>query len=108
MFDSMLSSSKQLNQRINAFNDKTRGIHDTIMKLRYAYSSDDGLKEKMQSVESVMEGLQVRMERLIARIQAVEKLRLQYKLERRYRIRWLIMTSVCLSIGLILAFLHFW
>lgn len=61
----------------------------------------------MQSVEGVMEGLQMRMEKLITRIQAVERLRRRYELERRHRIRWLIMTSVCLSIGLILAFLHF-
>jgi hypothetical protein len=76
------------------------------MKLRYAYSSADGLKEKMQSVETVMEGIQARMDKLITRIEAVEKLRLRYRLERRYRRRWLIMTGVCLFIGLTWVFLH--
>ena len=93
-------------QRITAFNEKTRGIHNTTMKLRYAYSSADGLKEKMQSVESAMDGISARMERLNARIIAVEKLRLRYRLERRYRIRWLIMTGVCLCVGLIAVYRH--
>ena len=76
------------------------------MKLRYAYSSADGLKEKMQSVETVMEGIRARMEKLGKRIEAVEKLRLRYRLEKRYRRRWLIMTGICLFIGLSWAFLH--
>ena len=103
----MQSTSKQLTQRITAFNAKTRNIHDTTMKLRYAYSSADGLKEKMQSVETVMEGIQARMEKLTMRIKAVERLRLQYKLERRYRKQWLIMTGIILFISLSWAFLHF-
>jgi hypothetical protein len=70
------------------------------MKLRYAYSSADGLVEKLQSVESVMDGVQARMEKLNTRINAVEKLRLRYRLERRYRKRWLIMTGVCICVGL--------
>ena len=77
------------------------------MKLQYAYSSADGLKEKIQSVETVMEGIQARMDKLVMRIQAVEKLRLRYRLERRYRRRWLIMTGLCLFIGLTGVFLHF-
>jgi hypothetical protein len=103
----MQTTSKQLTQRIMSFNDTTRSIHDTTMKLRYAYSSADGLKEKMKSVEIVMEGIQTRMEKLMTRIEAVERLRLRYKLERRYRRRWLIMTGVVLFVGLALAFLHF-
>lgn len=70
------------------------------MKLRYAYSSADGLVEKLQSVESVMDGIQARVEKLNWRIEAVEKLRLRYKLERRYRIRWLIMTALVICTGL--------
>lgn len=77
------------------------------MKLRYAYSSADGLKEKMQNVEIVMEGIQARMEKLMMRIEAVERLRLRYKLERRYRRRWLTMTGVCLVVGLVWVFIHF-
>jgi hypothetical protein len=99
-FSNMQSTAKQVLQRIGGFTDKTRGIHDTTMKLRYAYSSADGLVEKLQSVTSVMDGIQARMERLNSRIDAVEKKRLRYKLERRYRIRWLIMTGVTMFIGL--------
>lgn len=93
-------------QRISVFNAKTRDIHDTSMKLRYAYSSADGLTEKMQTVENVMEGINSRMEKLQIRLNNVEKLRLRYRLERRYRIRWLIMTGVCVFGGLIWLYRH--
>ena len=76
------------------------------MKLRYAYSSADGLKEKMASVETVMRSLQVRMDKLLRRIDAVEKLRLRFRLERRYRMRWLTMTGVVLVLGLALALFY--
>jgi len=103
-FKSLQSTAKQLTERINAFEDKTRGVHDTRMKLRYAYSSADGLKEKMQSVEVVMEGIQTRMEKLNARLEAVENLRLRYKLERRSRIRRLVIIGAAFGIALILAY----
>jgi hypothetical protein len=77
------------------------------MKLRYAYSSADGLKEKMASVETVMEGIVGRMERLSRRLEVVEKLGVRHRLERRYRQRWLIMTGVCVFVGLAWALLHF-
>ena len=77
------------------------------MKLRYAYSSADGLKEKMASVETVMEGIVGRMERLSRRLEVVEKLGVRHRLERRYRRRWLIMTGVCVFVGLAWALLHF-
>jgi hypothetical protein len=69
-----------------------------MMKLDYAYSSADGLNEKMQSVESVMEGIQVRLDKLKTRIDVVEKLRVN-KLE-RYRIGLLAMTVICLLVVL--------
>jgi len=94
-------------QRISTFNDKTRGIYNTTMKLRYAYSSADGLKEKMASVETVMEGIVGRMDKLSGRLEAVEKLGLRHRLERRYRRRWLILTGVLLFVGLAWAFFHF-
>ena len=94
-------------QRINSFNDKTGEIRNTTMKLRYAYSSADGLKEKTASAENLMAGIQARMEKLARRIEAVEKLRLQSRKERRYRRRWLIMTGVCCFVGLIWAVTHF-
>ena len=94
-------------QRINEFNEKTRGINNTTMKLRYAYSSADGLKEKMASVETVMEGIVARMERLSGRLDAVERLRVRHRLERKYRRRWLIMTGAVLFVGLAWAFLYF-
>jgi hypothetical protein len=93
-------------QRISAFDAKTRDIHDTTMKLRYAYSSADGLTEKMQTVENVMEGINARMDKLKIRLHDVEKLRLRYRLERRYRIRWLIMTGVCVFGGLTWLYRH--
>ena len=77
------------------------------MKLRYAYSSADGLKEKMASVESVMEGIIARMEKLSRRLHVVEKLGVRQRLERKYRRRWLLMTGVVLFLGLAWAFLHF-
>ena len=94
-------------QRISSFNDKTRGIYNTTMKLRYAYSSADGLKEKMASVETVMEGIVGRMDKLSGRLEAVEKLGLRHRLERRYRRRWLILTGVLLFVALAWAFFHF-
>jgi hypothetical protein len=93
-------------QRISAFDAKTHEIHNTTMKLRYAYSSADGLTEKMQTVENVMEGFNARIEKLQIRLNDVEKLRLRYRLERRYRIRWLIMTGVCVFGGLIWLYWH--
>ena len=105
-FQTVQSTSNQLRQRVNTFNEQTRNISDTTNKLRYAYSSADGLKEKMASVESVMEGIQTRMDKLNERLRAVEKIKLQYTLERRYRIRWLIMTGVCLCAGLLYLFMH--
>jgi septation ring formation regulator EzrA len=105
-FSTMQATSTQLRQRINAFNDQTKRIYDAINKLRYAYSSADGLKEKMSSVESVMEGISARMNKLNDRLEAVEKTKLRYKLERRYRIRWMIMTGVCVCAGLLYLFRH--
>jgi hypothetical protein len=105
-FNSLQTEAKHITQRVNTFNDRTKGIYDTTMKLRYAYSSADGLKEKMASVETLMGSLQSRMDKLLRRIDAVEKLRLRFRLERRYRIRWLIMTVVVLVVGLALAFFY--
>jgi len=105
-FNSVHLKAKQVAQRVIAFNDRTKEIYDTTMKLRYAYSSADGLKEKMASVETVMRSLQVRMDKLLRRIDAVEKLRLRFRLERRYRMRWLTMTGVVLVLGLALAFFY--
>jgi len=76
------------------------------MKLRYAYSSADGLKEKMASVENVMDGIVGRMDRLSRRLEIVEKLGVRHRLEKKYRRRWLIMTGVCVFVGLAWAFLH--
>ena len=76
------------------------------MKLRYAYSSADGLKEKIASVETLMRSLQGRRDKLLRRIDAVEKLRLRFRLERRYRMRWLTMTGIVLVLGLALAFFY--
>ena len=76
------------------------------MKLRYAYSSADGLTEKMQTVENVMMGIDARMDKLKNRLGDVEKLRLRYRLERRYRIRWLILTGMGLFGGLIWLYRH--
>jgi len=106
-FNAIQSTAKQLSQRMISFNENTKGIHDTTMKLRYAYSSADGLKEKMASVESVMERISARMEKLSRRLDAVTKLRRRQKLERTYRIRWLIMTGISIFVGLALAFIHF-
>jgi hypothetical protein len=94
-------------QRITAFNEKTRGIYNTTMNLRYAYSSADGLKEKMASVENVMDGIVGRMDKLSGRLEVVEKLRVRHRLERKYRRRWLIMTGLVVFMGLAWAFLHF-
>jgi hypothetical protein len=82
------------------------GIHDATMKLRYAYSSADGLKEKMASVETLMGGLQNRIQRLLGRVDAVEKLRMRASLERSYRMRWLGMAGAVLVLGLALAFFY--
>ena len=106
-FNNMQLSSKQLIERIAAFDDNTRNIYDTTMKLRYAYSSADGLKEKINTAESLMQGIQTRMEKLMGRIEAVEKLRLRQSLERGYRIRWLMMTGAFIGAALLWAFLHF-
>jgi septal ring factor EnvC (AmiA/AmiB activator) len=105
-FNTIQSTVKALTNRITAFNEKTRGIYNTTMKLRYAYSSADGLKEKMASVENVMDGIVGRMDRLSRRLEIVEKLGVRHRLERKYRRRWLIMTGVCVFVGLAWAFLH--
>jgi len=105
-FSSVQLKAKQVTQRVNTFNDRTKGIYDNTMKLRYAYSSADGLKEKMASVETLMASLHGRMDKLLRRIDAVEKLRLRFRLERRYRMRWLTMTGVVLALGLALAFFY--
>lgn len=60
----------------------------------------------MQSVESVMQGIQARMDKLRQRLAAVEKLKFRYELERRYRIRWLILTGLCICTGLLYLFWH--
>lgn len=100
------TKQRQLTSRISTFNERTRGIHDTTMKLRYAYSSADGLKEKMASVETLMGGLQNRIQRLLGRVDAVEKLRMRASLERSYRMRWLGMAGAVLVLGLALAFFY--
>jgi len=105
-FNSVQLKAKQVTQRVNTFNDRTKGIYDTTMKLRYAYSSADGLKEKIASVETLMRSLQGRRDKLLRRIDAVEKLRLRFRLERRYRMRWLTMTGIVLVLGLALAFFY--
>lgn len=105
---SLESTAKQIAQRIRAFEEKTRIVHDTTMKLRYAYSSADGLKEKMQSVEVVMEGIQARMNKLSTRLEAVERLRIRHKLERRHRIRRLAITGVSICVVLALVYGYFW
>jgi hypothetical protein len=96
----------QLTSRVSTFNDRTQGIHNTTMKLRYAYSSADGLKEKMASVETLMGGLQNRIQKLLGRVDAIEKLRLRASLERSYRMRWLGMTTGVLVVALALAFFY--
>jgi hypothetical protein len=73
-FNSMKDEVKQLVERVEKVQGGTVDIYDTTNKLRYAYSSADGLKEKMQSVEAVMDGLVSRMDRLRNRIEAVEKM----------------------------------
>jgi hypothetical protein len=100
------TKQRQLTSRITTFNERTKGIHDTTMKLRYAYSSADGLKEKMASVETLMGGLQNRIQRLLGRVDAVEKLRMRATLERSYRMRWMGMTGAVLVLGLALAFFY--
>jgi hypothetical protein len=100
------TKQRQLTSRIKTFNERTRGIHDTTMKLRYAYSSADGLKEKMASVETLMGGLQNRIQKLLGRVDAVEKLRMRASLERSYRMRWLGMVGTVLVMGLALAFFY--
>ena len=99
--NSLEAALKELSQQIVAFKDKTRGIYNTTMKLQYAYSSSDGLLEKMHNVESVTESIQARMEKLNVRLEAVEKIRQQYKLERKYRNRWLKFGGICVAVGLV-------
>jgi hypothetical protein len=70
------------------------------MKLRYAYSSADGLREKMLSVEAVMDGITGRISRLQTRLAKMDKTRLRLRLEGRYRVRWLVMTGICVFVGL--------
>ena len=105
-FNTLLATSNQLKQRITTFNEGTRSIYNTTNKLRYAYNSADGLQEKLASVEAVMEGIQSRMSGLNDRLKVVEKTKLRYKLERRYRIRWLIMVGISLCGGLLYLFRH--
>lgn len=100
------TKQRQLTSRVKTFNERTRGIHDTTMKLRYAYSSADGLKEKLVSVETLMGGLQNRIQKLLGRVDAVDKLRQRATLERTYRLRWLGMAGAALVMGLALAFFY--
>jgi hypothetical protein len=71
------------------------------MKVRYAYSSADGMLEKMQGVESVMTGIQARMDKLNARLKAVEQIRLQNQVERKSRTRWLLTGAIGAVISIV-------
>jgi len=104
--NTLQAKQRQLTSRITTFNERTGGIHDTTMKLRYAYSSADGLKEKLVSVETLMGGLQNRIQKLLGRIDDVEKLRMRATLERSYRLRWLGMAGVALVAGLAFALFY--
>jgi NADH:ubiquinone oxidoreductase subunit D len=103
-FKGLQEKSKQLFQRIATFNDKTREIYNTGMKLNYSYTSAGGLKEKMPQVEHTAKSVQTRIEKLSERIDVVEKLRLRHDLQRGHRIRWLMLTVVFVGVGLAWAY----